>query len=71
MIFSASCFSGWWWLQHVVGCVLLALVFRMLNLWVSKLTGRGDGGSVGAQASGDARARRQAQELFCSAGFFS
>jgi len=38
--------------------VSLALGFRMLYLWVYKLTGRGDGGFVGAQASGIARALR-------------
>ena len=42
----------------------------MLNLWVHKLTGRGDGGFVGAQASGDARARRQAFGFFLLASFF-
>lgn len=44
--------------------------FRILNLWVSKLTGRGDGGFVGAQASGLARARRQTAEFFSVAFFY-
>jgi len=34
----------------------LGLVFRLLIHWVTRLTGRADGGIVGAQASGDARA---------------
>ena len=36
----------------------LGLVFRLLIHRVTRLTGRADGGIVGAQASGDARALR-------------
>src|SRR5476651_2230737 len=37
----------------------LGLVFRLLIHRVTRLTGRADGGIVGAQASGDARALRR------------
>ena len=37
----------------------LVLVFRLFDLPKFKVTGRADGGIVGAQASGDARALRR------------
>jgi hypothetical protein len=39
--------------------LLLGLVFKVLEYRFTKLTGRTDGGIVGAQASGDARALRR------------